>query len=203
MKVRDFRRLSGWVDYDRPRLIKNKLTKGQEISYFQKRIKMVLLIPTREIYKSLLKRKKNSSTVLCFGTCICCSIEAFGKFCTGRLGRGNSGPNFRAFVNKYMNSGFSQQLNGTSYVDLLWTHFRNGLAHGFTIKKGGFEFNKDYFQIKRIDGVDQLEIDPKHFYEDFLRGYSKYVSALEASSPQDAIYANFSKVFEDVFLKGK
>jgi hypothetical protein len=200
MLAKDFKKLTHWVDYDRPLL--PSLTKNQQIIYLEKRLKKVVLIPIRELYASLMKDKKRSSTVLCFGTCVCCSIEALGKFYTGKVSRGNSGPNFRAFVKAYMSPDFLKKLDGSSYVNLLWKNFRNGLAHGFAIKRGGFEQNSSYFQVKVIDGIKQLEIDPSHFYQDFVNSISKYICDLKTASPSDTLYLEFKKAFDAVFIKG-
>jgi hypothetical protein len=129
-------------------------------------------------------------------------LEALGKFYTGKTSRGNSGANFRAFVDKYMDHRFLQTLHGVTYLDLLWENFRNGLAHGFTIKNGGFEFQRSYFQIKTIGAIDKLEIDPEHFYNDFTRGVAKYIRDLRAASPTQPISVNFEKAFQDIFIRG-
>jgi len=199
---KDFRNLTGWADYDRPQLGAQVLTKSQEIIYFKKRIRMILLLPLKEMHTSLMKRKKRSSTVVCFGTCICCSIEALGKFHTGKLGDGHSGPNFRKYVEDYMDLMYAQTLNGKAYVNILWTSFRNGLAHGFTIKQGGFEHHHSYFQIKNIGGIDQLEIDPTRFYNDFMSSIGKFIDKLGRVSSTDQAYINFHKAFEDIFIRG-
>jgi hypothetical protein len=202
MTGKEFRKLTGFVDYDRPLLKSQILTKSQEIIYFKKRIRMILLLPLREMYISLMKKKKRSTTVVCFGTCICCSIEALGKFHTGNLGDGKSGPNFRKYVKDYMDPKYSQVLIGKPYVNILWTSFRNGLAHGFTIKHGGFEHHHSYFQIKNIGGINQLEIDPTRFYDDFRRSIYKFIDKIDKAPLTDQAYINFHAAFEDVFIQG-
>ena len=198
----EFNSLTGWVDYDRTQLRAQILTKTQEIMYFKKRISMILLLPLNEIYTSLMENKEYSSTVLCFGTCICCSIEALGKFHTGNLGEGHSGSNFRQYVKDFMDPDYSQTLNGNPYVSILWKSFRNGLAHGFTIKHGGFEHHNSYFHIKNINGVNQLEIDPTEFYNDFKQGVDKFINKLNNVPSNDQAYINFHKAFEDIFIRG-
>jgi hypothetical protein len=163
---------------------------------------MVLLSPLRELFSSMEKHKKNSSTVLCFGTCACCAIEALGKFCTGRLGRRTSWHNFEKWIDKYMHKDFSKTFNGIKYKRLLWDDFRNGLAHGFTIKNGGYDFQTNYFEVKSVCGVNQLEIDPKQFYLDFLSGFNSYIADLKKASPSDTIYRNFDKTFKGIFISG-
>ena len=163
---------------------------------------MVLFSPLHELFKSMEKRKRNSSTVLCFGTCVCCAIEALGKFYTGRLGRGNSWDNFEKWIANYMSKDFSKTFNGIQYKKLLWDDFRNGLAHGFAIKNGGYDFQTNYFEVKPIGGVNQLEIDPKQFYEDFISGFNSYITDLENASIADSIYLKFDHAFRGIFILG-
>jgi len=196
----DFKKITGWIDYDRNDLV--KLNKLQKIQYFyDKRVKMILLNPLKLMYKEIMKENKRCSPLLCFGNCICCSIEAFGKFYTGRTQGQNSGKNFRGFIKQYMDSSyFIQRYNSEKYVNILWEDFRNGIAHGFAIKRGGFQHNlKSYFQIIN----KQLEIEPTLFYHDFLRGVKKYIEDLESSQDTDKIYRNFNKTFTDIYIRGK
>lgn len=163
---------------------------------------MVLLYPLRELFRSIEKRKKNSSTILCFGTCVCCAIEALGKFYTGRLNRGNSWDNFDKWIANYMDKDFSKIFNGVQYKKLLWDDFRNGLAHGFTIKNGGYDFQTYYFEVKLVGGVNQMEIHPKLFYQDFLSGFNLYLTDLENALISDSIYLKFDHAFNGIFILG-
>jgi hypothetical protein len=204
MNDRDFKNLKGYVDYDRHLL--PKLSETQKIKFFyNKRVKKLILNPLHEMYESMMQEKRDCSPLLCFGNCICCSIEAFGKFYTGRTERGSSGANFRKFIENYMNKEFfSKKFKGKKYVDLLWNDFRNGIAHGFVIKSGGFEHHQPkYFQIKNIAGRDELEIDTQSFYKDFLTGVKQYVNDLKKSRVIDDIFKNFNKAFTDLYIKGK
>ena len=101
-----------------------------------------------------------------------------------------------------MNEDYSQRFNGVPYKRLLWDDFRNGLAHGFTIKNGGFDFQSNYFEVKPVGGVNQLEIDPKLFYMDFLAGFNAYVNDVKNASPTDKIYVNFNNAFSGIFISG-
>ncbi|MFI4922594.1 MAG: hypothetical protein ACHP6J_02640 [Burkholderiales bacterium] len=200
MNKKQFRRLKGWIDYERKYL--PSLTVDQRIDYFEKRLKLVLLVPLEHMYRDLMKDKR-SSPLLCFSTCICCAIEALGKFLTGNTGRNGAGTRFRKFVDEFMVPQFTTKaFNGKRYIDLLWDHFRNGLAHGFTIKQGGFEHYTSYFQEKSIDGFKQLEIDPTHFFEDFKQAISQYIKRLRASLPTNTVRKNFNKAFMDLYING-
>ncbi len=203
IKYKEFNKLKGWVDNERN--ILPHLSTKQKIQYFEKRLKRVLLLPLKDIYSDFKKEKKHSSTLLCLGTVICCAIEALGKFYTGRTARGNAGRNFKAFVKEYMNSKFrTEQFNGRLYCDLLWEDFRNGLAHGFAIKSGGFEHQDVYFKTKLFNcGREQLEIDPSLFYTDFHNGVKDYLIKLKLSKSTDIILKNFLITFGHIFINGQ
>jgi len=204
MNDSDFKNLKGYVDYDRDLL--PKLNKTQKIKYFyNQRVKKLILNPLHEMHESMMEEKKDCSPLLCFGNCICCSIEAFGKFYTGRTERGNSRANFRKFIEKYMDKEFFlKEFKGKKYADLLWDDFRNGIAHGFVIKSGGFEHHQPkYFQIKKIGGRDELEIDTQSFYKDFLNGVRKYLNDLKKSGVTDDIFKNFNIAFTNLYIRGK
>lgn len=141
------------------------------------------------------------SPLLCFGTCLCCAIEALGKFLTGMTG--NSHSNFNAFVDKYMDADWrSKQFDGKPYVDHLWKSFRNGLAHGFAIKRGGFERHTSYFQVKPVGGVQQLEVNPDRLLRDFERGIRRLIADLRAAKHTDPAYLRFHKAFQKIFVHG-
>ena len=202
MRPEEFKTLKGWIDYDRPRL--HLLTKRQQIRYFRNLLENVVVVPLRRMHADIVSPNSGSNPVLCFGTCICCSIEALGKFHTAKLARGNSGNNFKAFVRSFMDRSWcSSKLAGKLYVDLLWDNFRNGLAHGFTIKSGGFEQARTYFQVKSIGGICQLEVDPTRFLRDFRNGARKFVAGLTAASASDPKYLRFHRAFRDVFILGQ
>ena len=204
MREKDFRALKGWVDYDRPQL--GNLTKSQEIRYFVRRVKRTVLRPLRRMCRDDRRGWKFESPMLCFGTCICCAIEALGKFQTGRLGSGNSASNFKSFVQDYMDSGwFAKRFAGKPYVDHLRDSFRNGLAHGFTIKRGGFERHASYFQVKPVPvgGVQQLELDPDSVLGDFKAGFSKFVADVSAAKDTDPVYQRFHSAFQGIFVLGQ
>src|SRR5437867_2990100 len=195
MREKDFRVLRGWVDYDRPHL--GNLNKSQELRYFSRRVKRTVLLPLRRMCSDDRRGWKRESPLLCFGTCVCCAIEALGKFQTGRLSRGNSISNFKSFVRDYMDPRwFANQFASKPYVDHLWDSFRNGLAHGFTIKRGGFERHASYFQVKDVGGVQQLELDPDSLLRDFEDAFGRFIAELNASTNTDPAYHRFHNAFQ-------
>lgn len=200
MKRVDFQQLTFWVDYDRPKL--PLLTRAQRLEYFRRRANKVVLRPLRQILRLVRQATTRSSAVLCFGTCICSAIEAFGRFHTGKVGMGTGADSFRAFVTDFMDPDFAKQLHGKSYAKLLHDHFRNGLAHGFTIKWGGFEFSPALFLVRLVGPTTVLEIDPCRLYEDFARGVSDYVTKLKSAPNASPRYVKFSAVFDELWVKG-
>lgn len=201
MRENDFRELKGWVDYDRPQL--GNLSKSQELRYFNRRVKRTVLRPLRRMCRDDRRGWKFESPLLCFGTCICCAIEALGKFQTGRLGSGKSGSNFKSFVRVYMDAAWhTGQFAGRPYVEHLWGSFRNGLAHGFTIKRGGFERHASYFQVGTVGGVQQLEVHPDRLLRDFENAFGRFITDLRAVTKTDPAYLRFHNAFQGVFVLG-
>lgn len=191
--------LTGWIDYDRPNL--KGLPLIDRIDYFERRVRLVLINPLKRILDTEIHAEKDSSALLIFGVSLSCAIEASGKFLSGG-GLGN-GARFKRFVEDYMNPDFYLlTLNGQTYGDILWVSFRNGLAHGFAVCHGGFEERGTYFDIKSSAGVDTLIISPFKLYDDYVAGFEKYLAALRASGPGDALYDNFDAVFTSVFVQG-
>lgn len=202
MREQDFHTLSGWVDYDRGSL--GSLTKSQELRYFSRRVKRTVLLPLHRMCRDDKRGWKRESPLLCFGTCLCCAIEALGKFHTGKTKRGNSASNFKAFVRAYMDPGWrANRFSGKPLVDHLYDSFRCGLTHGFTIKQGGFERHGSTFQVKVVGNVQQLELDPDLLFRDFEAGFGRFLAHLSAVNKADPAYKRFRKAFQDVFVLGK
>jgi hypothetical protein len=199
MREKEFRKLNGWIDYDRPHL--SSLTYRQKTLYFRKRIQMVLLRPMASVYSEISISQKKSS-LLIFATALCCAIEAMGKFYNG--GSGKNRDRFESFVNDFMHPDFqSKTLNGTTYSRILWYKFRNGLAHGFSICHGGFEGSTRYFSIKITSVGQALYIDPTWFYRDFQNAIRTYLAKVTAATKGETIRTNFEKVFDEVFIHGR
>lgn len=167
------------------------------VEWFEKRVELVLINPLKELadnsFRNSLK-KKDGNILLCFGTLICCGIESLGGFMAGRA----SFKGFKSFVKKYMDSRWQNILSyGLSYWRALRDDFRNGLAHGFTVQKGGFEASSNYFEEKEYG----LEIDENLFFQDLEQAFQKYLRDLKNSKESGRIRKNFEKRFRDVFLR--
>jgi hypothetical protein len=197
--------LTGWIDYDRPRL--PTLGRTGRIDYFERRTRRVALNPLRRILQSEIipkdaegKEIENSSALLIFGVGVCCSIESLGKFVNGGA-LGNHG-RFKAFLHKYMNPSYqTEKLLDKTYGKILWLYFRNGLAHGFAVCHGGYEGNAGdpYF----ITHGDILEINPTSLLDDLSGGFDRYLGDLRAAPDDDPLFMNFGAVFTSVFIQGE
>ena len=197
--------LTGWVDYDRPRL--SALGPAARIDYLEQRTRLVALNPLRRILQTEILPKDaagnaivDSSALLIFGVAVCCSIESLGKFVTGGLVGSHN--RFVAFLHNYMDSRFqTERLAGKTYGEILWSSFRNGLAHGFTVCHGGYQGNAGDPYFDKSSGV--LEINPTMLLDDLCNGFYKYLSELRAISFADQVYANFNATFTAVFINGE
>jgi hypothetical protein len=197
--------LTGWVDYDR-RLL-SALGPADRIDYLEKRTRLVALNPLGRILQTEIiprdaagNAMNDSSALLIFGVALCCSIESLGKFVIGGASRNQD--RFKAFLHKYMDPRFqTEHLVGKTYGEILWLYFRNGLAHGFTVRHGGYEGNAGDPYFAERSGI--LEINPTRLLDDLCNGFARYLAELRAASPGDQVYANFDSTFTAVFIHGK
>ncbi|MDO8680148.1 MAG: hypothetical protein Q7R30_16625 [Acidobacteriota bacterium] len=192
--------LKGFLDYDRPHFA--GLDAAQRVDYFEKRVRLVVIRPLRRLLDTEII-VDGSSAILIFGVSLCCAIEATGHFLTGQTTKGRY--SFDAFVKRYMSRDFSLQLpDGTLYRQALWRHFRNGIAHGFSVKHGGFEGDptQPYFLVRQIAGHECLEINPARFYDDYVSGFDGFLADLRGAPPGHPTQTRFNDVFELVFVKG-
>ena len=198
MSVADLR---GWIDYDRDKL--PSLSPDERVDYFERRVRLVAINPLRRVLSTEIMPVPDSSALLVFGVSLCCAIEATGKFLTG--GQGGNGQRFLAFIDRYMSPDFQiVSILGKRNADLVWLHFRNGLAHGFAVSHGGFEGHpsEPYFKVVTICGHQCLELNPTRFFDDFVEAFEKYLADLRLAGPSDALRQNFDHVFQDVFVLG-
>jgi hypothetical protein len=199
--------LSGWIDIDRPSL--PALTPLERIDYFEKRVRLVLIEPLRRILDTEIHVKGcTSSALLIFGVSVCCAIEASGKFIIGvKTPSGAKTKNQDRFYEflKRMDRRFQTELvNGQTYGESLWKHFRNGLAHGFAVCHGGFEgsLGQQYFQVRKIVGTECLLVNPHSLFDDFESAFVKYLQDLRAAAPSGTLFTVFDSIFKDVFILG-
>jgi hypothetical protein len=98
-----------------------------------------------------------------------------------------------------MDSSFKLQYQGEEYSEIFWKYFRNGLAHGLCIERGGIERNFGcYF---RIDPKIGLQVDIDYLIEDFRRAFEKFICRLKQEGDSGKFAPHFLQRFEDVFCK--
>lgn len=183
-----------YKEYDKANL--TKISYKGKVRWFEARVNLVLINPLSVLSNDKYRQEiqnQGGDILLSFGTLVCNGIEALGGFLKGKA----SYKSFRDFVITYMDHRWQlQRPDGIPYWKALRDDFRNGLAHGFTIDKGGFEASVNYFEMKPYG----LEIDEKLFYKDFKRGYEKYIDDLVNSMPISSLYRRFEKRFNEVFI---
>ena len=119
-------------------------------------MEFVFLEPLTRLYsgrtpalRALNSLKKNeqppSSFVIPAFSVLLNGIEALGSFLTAS---GSSQVRFYAFVETYMESwdttvAKSPYATSNDLKEILWKHFRNGIAHGFCIERGGIDNEAD------------------------------------------------------------
>lgn len=195
--------LRGWLDYDRDKL--PSLSPEQRVDYFEKRVSLVVIRPLQRILKTeIIVHGQETSALLIFGVSLCCAIEATGKFRNGSRGRNQD--RFYAFLDRYMTKQFNLgDVAGMTRKQSLWSHFRNGLAHGFAVCHGGFEGGprEKYFKVRTICGYESLEVNPTRLLNDYVRGFEKYLIDLRRAPRTSQLRIDFDVVFQKVFVDGK
>jgi RimJ/RimL family protein N-acetyltransferase len=190
-------KLRGWLDYDRPAL--PQLRPAQRIDYFEWRVRRVVINPLERILATEIQPTDDSSALLIFGVSLCCAIEATSEFLQRNGG-------LLPFLKRYMSPEYQKRYLGKrTFGDVLRTHFRNGLAHGFSIRHGGFEgaSGQNYFKIEPICGIDSLELNPFAFFDDYAVGFERYLADVLRAKPTSAVYKAFHQAFESIFINGE
>lgn len=175
-------------DYDRLKL--PALSLRGKVRWFDLRTRLVLVRPLERIRPGRRETRGHprASFMLVFGAVLFNGVEALGSFYRGKRGTHET---FKDFVHDFMDPRLRP------HVDKLRDHFRNGLAHGLTIKDGGFEFG--VAGPLRVDPVLGLEIDPNFLLSDFKRARRSYLQRVRTGGPASAIGQAFSKRFHDIF----
>lgn len=181
-----------YYDYDRQNL--SCLDADGKVEWFKRRMEFVFLEPLKALYggKTPAYRALNStksgdlparSFVIPTFSVLLNGIEALGSFLTTSS---KNHARFYAFIETYMKA-WDRSLPNSPYPDLhnvkeiLWEHFRNGIAHGFRIEGGGLgnEANSvtDGWQV--VDG--RFQIGPHRFFSDFLVGVGTFFKDVKAA----------------------
>lgn len=193
-------KFSCFYDYDQLRDHKlSGLTDHQKALWFKKRTEMTFLDPMRCIFRNppsavfneLMDATLSPPRSLSIGimSIMLNGVEALGSFLEPDLGAkpGDGKKMFEAFIKKHLPTWWRQPVpNGTPNItDLLWTCFRNGVAHGFQITPpGSLEFLEDtpycWEPVMKV-----VQICPLHFFNDLDHGVKSYLSDL--TSKQDVL----------------
>ena len=180
----------GYVD----KSLLKALNFGDKIIFLKARAILIFLDPLEEILYLERENALAKFHLLNVMTIVCCAIEGFGHYLTGEVGMGTATPAFKKFVKTFMNADFQKVYDGETYSDILWKYFRNGLAHGFVIEKGGIERKlPGYFNVDPQIG---LEIDIDYFVSDFKKAFEAFFGKLQTEGDNSKLGNNFKKVFQ-------
>lgn len=198
---------TGWVDYDRQGGKLDALSFLGKVTYFEFRVNKILVYPLEEVIKAkILKHLDNNrlSIMLGFTTLVCCGIEAIGTFYNGADGTYNT---FKSFVEKYMNKKWQKKRpkkydsQRHLYLHYLRENYRNGLAHGFTVKGGGIEGHRRNLPYIN-ETTNGLQVNQYKLFNDFKNGFKKYCSDSRNAGEHSIVGRKFITRFEKVFIKG-
>lgn len=125
-------------------------------------------------------------------------IEALGSFITARP-EDDKRANFFAFMTAYMKP-WNKHIPNSPYAPLgdmkaiLWEHFRNGIAHGFCIERGGIDNEAD--GPRWIVGPNSLHIGPNPFFQDFRLGLDSFFADLNSDPGRSSTFlARFRQLY--------
>ena len=181
------------------------LSETGKIQWFHLRMECVFLEPLRRLFDEQSKsfRDLNSDAeqpYTYFGiaafSLMLNGVEALGSFLPPLNMDGKNRDRFVAFVQAYMKP-WDIRIAGTSYAtdylpDILWTHFRNGIAHGFVIEGGGIDPDADATRCRVRGG--HLQIGPNAFLTDFLGAVAAFFADIE-SSGRPSFLQRFGQVY--------
>jgi predicted nucleic-acid-binding Zn-ribbon protein len=170
-----------------------------KVAFLEKRAKLVFLDSLEEIFYLVGENALAKFHFLNATTIICCAIEGLGHYWTGS---DESGRSFKEFIKEFMDPEFQKTLTvdgkQCTYSEILWEDFRNGLAHGFYIKRGGIERGEFFF---KFDDKIGLQINIDRLFLEFKKAFGDFFDRLQLSDERSALGQNFIKRFEDFLEK--
>jgi len=206
-----------YYDYDQLRDGKlSRLTDDGKIEWFRLRMNFVFLEPLCRLYqgktpayRALNSTKQNDlparSFVIPSFSVLLNGVEALGSFTTKR--KSGNRDNFFAFMTTYMKP-WDRNVPNSPYSTgdlktILWEHFRNGIAHGFCIERGGIDNEADADRwlvvvdpTRSGSTTKRLEIGPNAFFRDFRAGVDRFFEAVKKDRVQRAA---FFRRFREVY----
>jgi len=192
------KKISLFFDYNDKSVLK-ALNFNDKVTFLQERAKLVFLDSLEELFYLEREKALTKFHLLNATTIICCAIEGLGHYLTGT---DEAGASFKEFIKEFMDPEFQKTLtvNGKpfSYSDIAWEDFRNGLAHGFYIKRGGIERENFYFHFDHKIGL-QVNIDC--FFSDFKNAFVSFFDKLQSSDEKSIFGKTFTRRFEELLGK--
>ena len=194
-------------DYDQiDNRILSHLSPDGRVEWFEQRMQFVFLEPLKALYggRTRAHRALNStkdddlparSFVVATFSVLLNGVEALGSFL---VPASSNKERFRAFLKTYMPAwNVRVAISNSPYAtndlaDILWTHFRNGIAHGFCIEGGGIDDEADATNWLIVPG--RLAIGPHAFFEDFLTGADRFFADAKTVH-RAAFLERFRKVY--------
>jgi len=189
-------------DYDQLRDRKlSRLSDEGKVEWFRLRMDYVFLTPLTSLYngrtpayRALNSMKQDDlparSFVIATFSVLLNGIEALGSFMTATKARKRQ--NVFAFMSTYMPQWDMAKKGDVK--ELLWEHFRNGIAHGFCIEHGGIDNEAD--QTRWIELPESLHIGPNVFFKDFSKGVKRFFRDLKTvRQSREVFLRRFQRVY--------
>jgi hypothetical protein len=194
-----------FYDYDCERhQILPKLTDENKIQWLESRMHMIFLDPLIQIFdrESIAHKALNyppdgakMTPMLMAVSLLMNGIEALGSFLTTS---DNNGERFQAFMDKYM-SEWTIEVDAPHHgrralSDILWSKYRNGLAHSFAILHAGVDDVPGEGKYMVAENV--LQIDAWKFFADLRRAIDRmFQDVRQPGDLQKLFLRTFSKVY--------
>lgn len=179
-----------------------KLTFDGKTKWLEARANRVLFEP----YKLALERWEQDQLGLILVTGLCAGISASASFLSPDERDRRA---FLIFVKKYMPDSLAQKPGVSMSCDgsgaccwgrWLYSCVRCGLAHGFTISRGGFDLGLSQL----IDDVQPFEpmVDAKLLWSEFKHGWDNYLAEVRSARESSELGKNFVKRWDELFVGG-
>ena len=210
--------------YDYDQVEEHKLTplnKEQKAIWFERRLRMAFLEPLRRIWKertvfeSLFESKVDSQKECSFSIAamgiMLTVVEALGSFRKSEPAeledRDSNWQMFNEFLSNHMRAWNVSVANNVSVPKVLWTSFRNGIAHDLRVGQvpqdgglwGSLEFRDNFADSNRRrfeKHGDLLRVCPEDFFDDLEVGVKEYFTKLKEGNE---LLDNFESRFDEVY----
>jgi len=179
-------------DYDKSKY--QHLSFNGKVTYLSARVELILLRPCKSAMSAAAVEDGGTGLILTTG--ICAMISAASTFLKGTQTSGQDKQAFLEFIGKYMPClNDTIRSLGITWAEWLYRDVRCGLAHGFTIERGGIENGLNYLE----ETQHGPEISLSRLLEDFAKGWSNYLADVERDGPNNGLGQLFQRRFDEVF----